>query len=88
MFSDIRDFFRKRKYLTFILTVFILTWLVFMNLIDGELHRLENSIANLSVFFFESLWPPDWKVFSIKQYNCTSPTAPWPLPADFFCSQG
>ncbi len=88
MFNDILDFFRKRKYLTFVLTMFILTWLVFMDLIDGELYRLENSLANLSTFFYKSLWPPDWKVFSIKQYNCNSPAAPWPLPANFFCSQG
>jgi len=88
MINDILDFFRKRKYLTFIITMFVLTWLVFIDLVDGELYRLENSLANLSVFFFESLWPPDWRVFSIRQYNCNSLAAPWPLPTHFFCSQG
>ena len=70
MFEDVINFFRKRKYLSFIVTTLILTWLAFIDLIDGELYKLNDSFSRLSKFFDESLWPPDWTVFNIVEHGC------------------
>ena len=55
-------FYRRSKYLFFIFITIGLTWLIFTDLVDGDWGSLENSLENLSVFFHESLWPPEWKV--------------------------
>ena len=37
-------------------------------MVDGNWKTLENSLDNLSVFFYESLWPPNWKVLEARSY--------------------
>ena len=37
-------------------------------MVDGDWKTLENSLDNLSVFFYESLWPPNWKVLEARSY--------------------
>ena len=88
MLENVVNFFRKRKYLSFIIATLILTWLAFIDLIDGELYKLNDSLSRLSKVFDESLWPPDWTVFNIVEHGCVGPEAPWPLPPNFFCSKG
>ena len=61
-------FYRRSKYLFFIFITIGLTWLIFTDLVDGDWGSLENSLENLSVFFHESLWPPEWKVLEAQSY--------------------
>ncbi|MEC8722556.1 MAG: ABC transporter permease subunit, partial [Candidatus Thermoplasmatota archaeon] len=36
--------------------------------------RLSNGLGNLRIFFFESLWPPDWSIFEPRLYpDCQAP---------------
>ena len=36
--------------------------------------RLSNGLGNLRIFFFESLWPPDWSIFEPRLYpECQAP---------------
>ena len=36
--------------------------------------RLSNGLGNLRIFFFESLWPPDWSIFEPRLYpDCHAP---------------
>ena len=36
--------------------------------------RLSNGLGNLRIFFFESLWPPDWSIFEPRLYPvCQAP---------------
>ena len=58
----------RKKYPIFISLVLIATYLVFVDLVDGDWASLENSLDNLSVFFYESLWPPNWKVTEAQSY--------------------
>tara|TARA_B100000686_G_C16566695_1_gene850678 strand:- start:66 stop:857 length:792 start_codon:yes stop_codon:yes gene_type:complete len=37
-------------------------------LVGGKWASLENSLSNLSKFFWESLWPPDWRVIEARDY--------------------
>ena len=53
---------KRYKYPIFLTIMAILTYLVLYDLIDGDWKSLENSLKNLSIFFHESLWPPNWKV--------------------------
>ena len=70
------------KLILFFILITILTLTTFSNLVDGDWGSLENSLANLSTFFYESLWPPNWKVIEPQAYPvCTE------IPLlDFRCS--
>ena len=57
---DLLKFYRRSKYLFFVIITIGLTWLIFADLVDGNWGSLENSLENLSVFFHDSLWPPEW----------------------------
>ena len=70
----------RKKYPIFITFILFTTWLVFVNLVDGDWASLENSLDNLSTFFYESLWPPNWKVIEAQAYTVCDRN--W----DFLCS--
>ena len=72
--------FSRKKYPIFISLFLIATYLVFVDLVDGDWASLENSLDNLSVFFYESLWPPNWKVTEAQSYPTCERS--W----DFLCS--
>ena len=61
-------FLKRKKYPIFLLFIILTTWFVFVDLVDGDWNSLENSLDNLSVFFYESLWPPNWKVLEARSY--------------------
>ena len=65
---DSSTLFRRKKYPIFLLCVILTTWYVFVDLVDGDWNSLENSLENLSIFFYESLWPPNWKVLEARSY--------------------
>ncbi len=65
---DKEIFLKRKKYPIFLLFIILTTWLVFVDLVDGDWNSLENSLDNLSVFFYESLWPPNWKVLEARSY--------------------
>ena len=58
----------RRKYPLFITFILFTTYLIFVDLVDGNWASLENSLDNLSKFFRESLWPPNWKVIEARSY--------------------
>ena len=72
--------FSRKKYPIFISLFLIATYLVFVDLVDGDWASLENSLDNLSVFFYEYLWPPNWKVTEAQSYPTCERS--W----DFLCS--
>ena len=75
-------YFRKGRNISLFLLLIIFTWSIFSNLVDDDWGSLENSIDNLSIFFYESLWPPDWRVIKPQAYPvCTE----YP-PFEFKCS--
>jgi phosphonate ABC transporter permease subunit PhnE len=75
-------YFKMSKLILFFILITILTLTTFSNLVDGDWGSLENSLDNLSTFFYESLWPPNWKVIEPQAYPvCTE------IPLlDFRCS--
>ena len=70
----------RKKYPIFISFILFTTYLVFVDLVDGDWASLENSLENLSIFFYESLWPPNWKVIEARSYPTCDRS--W----DFLCS--
>ena len=70
----------RRKYPLFITFILFTTYLIFVDLVDGNWASLENSLDNLSRFFRESLWPPNWKVIEARSYPTCERN--W----DFLCS--
>ena len=65
-------YFRKGKNLFLFTLLLYFTWIIFVNLVDGKWGTLENSLENLSIFFYESLWPPNWTVIKPRSYPvCT-----------------
>ena len=70
----------RRKYPLFIMFILFTTYLIFVDLVDGNWASLENSLDNLSKFFRESLWPPNWKVIEARSYPTCDRN--W----DFLCS--
>ena len=59
-----------------------LAWHTLNGLIEGDWGRLEGGFENLSLFFSESMWPPDWSVLEARSYPvCES-------DIEFFCSVG
>ncbi len=75
-------YFRKGRNISLFLLLIAFTWAVFSNLVDGDWGSLENSIDNLSIFFYESLWPPNWKVLQPQSYPPCEESAMF----DFKCS--
>ena len=65
---DREKFLKRKKYPIFLAFIILTTFYVFADLVDGDWNSLENSLDNLSVFFYESLWPPNWKVFEARSY--------------------
>lgn len=60
----------------------LLAWQTLDGLIEGDWGRLEGGFGNLSVFFSESMWPPNWSVIEARPYPvCES-------EIEFFCSVG
>ena len=56
-------------------------WLVLASLVD-DWGRLGGGMANLSTFFQESMWPPNWSVLEAQSYPvCEN-------DIEFFCSVG
>ena len=70
----------RKKYPILISFILFTTYLVFVDLVDGDWASLENSLENLSTFFHESLWPPNWKVIEARSYPTCDRS--W----DFLCS--
>lgn len=70
----------RKKYSLFLVLILITTYLVFIDLVDGDWSSLGNSLENLSTFFYESLWPPNWKVIEAQSYPVCERN--W----DFLCS--
>ena len=68
MSFDKEIFLKRKKYPIFLFLVILTTGFVFVDLVDGDWKSLENSLDNLSVFFYESLWPPNWKVLEARSY--------------------
>mgnify|MGYP001231438686 CR=1 FL=1 len=75
-------YYNKSKVIILLFIIGAFTWAIFSDLVDGDWGSLENSLANLSRFFHESLWPPDWTVIEPQAYPvCTE------IPVlDFRCS--
>jgi phosphonate transport system permease protein len=71
---------KRKKYPIFLAFILVTTYLVFVDLVDGDWSSLENSLDNLSTFFYESLWPPNWKVIEAQSYPVCERN--W----DFLCS--
>ena len=71
---------KRKKYPIFLAFILVATYLVFVDLVDGDWSSLENSLDNLSTFFYESLWPPNWKVLEEQSYHVCERN--W----DFLCS--
>lgn len=67
-YVELMKFYRRSKYILFTIITIFLTWFIFVDLVDGDWGSLENSLENLSVFFHESLWPPNWKVLEAQSY--------------------
>lgn len=65
---DREKFLKRKKYPIFLAFIILTTFYVFVDLVDGDWNSLENSLDNLSVFFYESLWPPNWKVLEARSY--------------------
>tara|TARA_B110001452_G_C15166313_1_gene405487 strand:+ start:178 stop:1041 length:864 start_codon:yes stop_codon:yes gene_type:complete len=65
-----------------IFVLLFLAWHTLNSLIEGDWGRLEGGFENLSVFFSESMWPPNWSVLEARSYPvCES-------EIEFFCSVG
>ena len=71
---------RRKKYPISLISIIIVTFTVFIDLVDGDWSNLGNSLENLSTFFYESLWPPNWKVIEAQSYPVCERN--W----DFLCS--
>lgn len=71
----------KVKYVLIILALLLSAWMVLASLVD-DWGRLEGGLANLSTFFQESMWPPNWSVLEAQSYPvCEN-------DVEFFCSVG
>ena len=77
---DREKLLKRKKYPIFLAFIILTTFYVFADLVDGDWNSLENSLDNLSVFFYESLWPPNWKVLDARSYPVCD--RGW----DFLCS--
>ena len=72
----------KYRLFGIIAILLLLAWQTLDGLIEGDWGRLEGGFGNLSVFFSESMWPPNWSVIEARPYPvCES-------EIEFFCSVG
>lgn len=60
----------------------IFAWHTLDGLVEGDWGRLEGGLANLSIFFSESMWPPNWSVLEARSYPVCDEKI------EFFCSVG
>tara|TARA_B100001123_G_C15309864_1_gene1023990 strand:+ start:1172 stop:2062 length:891 start_codon:yes stop_codon:yes gene_type:complete len=64
-----------------IIVLLIACYFVFYDLVQGDWGNLSNGWDNLSTFWNESLWPPDWAMLQAQTYpECNSSIG-------FFCSK-
>ena len=52
---DKEIFLKRKKYPIFLFLIILTTGFVFVDLVDGDWKSLENSLDNLSVFFYSVL---------------------------------
>ena len=72
----------KYRLFGIIFILLLLAWQTLDGLIEGDWGRLEGGFGNLSIFFSESMWPPNWSVIEARSYPvCES-------EIEFFCSVG
>ena len=72
----------KYRLFGIIFLLLFLAWHTLNSLIEGDWGRLEGGFENLSTFFSESMWPPNWSVIEARPYPvCES-------EIEFFCSVG
>ena len=72
----------KYRLFGIIFILLFLAWHTLNGLIEGDWGRLGGGFENLSVFFSESMWPPNWSVLEARSYPvCES-------DIEFFCSVG
>ena len=72
----------KYRLFGIIFLLLFLAWHTLNSLIEGDWGRLEGGFENLSTFFSESMWPPNWSVLEARSYPvCES-------DIEFFCSVG
>ena len=62
--------------------LFFLAWQTLDGMVEGDWGRLEGGLANLSIFFKESMWPPNWSVLEARSYPVCE------QDIEFFCSVG
>ena len=62
--------------------LFFLAWQTLDGMVEGDWGRLEGGLANLSIFFKESMWPPNWSVLEARSYPVSV------QDIEFFCSVG
>jgi hypothetical protein len=62
--------------------LFFFAWRTLDGLVEGDWGRLEGGLSNLSVFFRESMWPPNWSVLEARSYPVCEEDI------EFFCSVG
>ena len=74
--------YRRHRYFIFISIMSVLSLLVLVDLVDDDWGDFKRSLDNLSTFFNESLWPPDWKVLEPQSYPVCE--ANW----EIMCSPG
>ena len=66
--NNLFSFVDQRKSFLLVIGIIFFTFLIFVDLVGGKWASLENSLSNLSKFFWESLWPPDWRVIEARDY--------------------
>tara|TARA_B100001996_G_scaffold51319_1_gene36693 strand:- start:2221 stop:3114 length:894 start_codon:yes stop_codon:yes gene_type:complete len=66
--NNLFSFVDQRKSFLLGIGIIFFTFLIFVDLVGGKWASLENSLSNLSKFFWESLWPPDWRVIEARDY--------------------
>lgn len=72
----------KYRLFGIIIVLLLLAWQTLDGLIEGDWGRLEGGFGNLSIFFSESMWPPEWSILEPRSYPvCES-------NIQFFCSVG
>ncbi len=72
----------KYRLFGIVVLLFFLAWRTLDGLVEGDWGRLEGGLSNLSVFFSESMWPPNWSVLEARSYPVCE------QDIEFFCSVG
>ncbi|MBT5121333.1 MAG: hypothetical protein HOM38_01250, partial [Euryarchaeota archaeon] len=72
----------KLRLFAILAVLFFFAWRTLDGLVEGDWGRLEGGLSNLSVFFRESMWPPNWSVLEARSYPVCEEDI------EFFCSVG